>query len=59
MTSTHGSRRSGASAPIKTLTDLRNYNLAHSSRGAIKYGQSKLDISDEMDLERDRARYEQ
>ncbi len=49
----------GASAPLKTLTDLRNYNLAHSSRGAIKYGQSNLDISDEMDLERDRARYEQ
>ena len=48
----------GGSAPIKTLTDLRNYNLAHSSRGAIKYGQSQLDISDEMDLERDRARYE-
>ena len=48
----------GESAPIKTLTDLRNYNLAHSSRGAIKYGQSQLDISDEMDLERDRARYE-
>ena len=48
----------GGAAPIKTLTDLRNYNLAHSSRGAIKYGQSQLDISDEMDLERDRARYE-
>ncbi len=26
-------------------------------RGAIKYGQAQLDISDEMDLERDRARY--
>ena len=49
----------GGSTPIKTLTDLRNYNLAHSSRGAIKYGQSNLDISDEMDLARDRARYEQ
>ena len=48
----------GGSAPLKTLTDLRNYNLAHTSRGAIKYGQSQLDISDEMDLERDRARYE-
>ena len=48
----------GGAAPIKTLTDLRKYNLAHSSRGAIKYGQSQLDISDEMDLERDRARYE-
>ena len=49
----------GGSTPIKTLTDLRNYNLTHSSRGAIKYGQSNLDISDEMDLARDRARYEQ
>jgi amidase len=49
----------GGSAPVKTLTDLRNYNLAHTARGAIKYGQSNLDISDEMDLERDRVRYEQ
>jgi amidase len=49
----------GAAAPLKTLSDLRNYNTAHASRGAIKYGQSQLDISDEMDLERDRARYEQ
>jgi amidase len=48
----------GGSSPIKTLTDLRTYNLGHASRGAIKYGQSQLDISDEMDLERDRARYE-
>ena len=48
----------GAAAPLRTLTDLRTYNRAHASRGAIKYGQSQLDISDEMDLERDRARYE-
>jgi amidase len=48
----------GAAAPLKTLTDLRNYNLAHAARGAIKYGQSQLDISDEMDVARDRARYE-
>ena len=48
----------GAAAPLKTLTDLRNYNTAHASRGTIKYGQSQLDISDEMDLQRDRARYE-
>ncbi|MGH9173880.1 MAG: amidase family protein, partial [Vicinamibacterales bacterium] len=48
----------GAAAPLDTLTDLRNYNTAHASRGAIKYGQSQLDISDEMDLQRDRARYE-
>ena len=49
----------GASAPLKTLTELRNYNITHVSRGTIKYGQSQLDISDEMDLQRDRARYEQ
>jgi amidase len=48
----------GASAPLKTLTDLRTFNTTHASRGTIKYGQSQLDISDEMDLERDRARYE-
>jgi amidase len=48
----------GPSAPVKTLTALRQWNLAHQKAGAIKYGQSRLDISDEMDLERDRARYE-
>ena len=45
-------------APIKTLTELRNFNLARPARGAIKYGQAQLDNSDEMDLEADRARYE-
>jgi amidase len=48
----------GPSAPVKTLTELREWNLAHQKAGAIKYGQSRLDISDEMDLERDRARNE-
>jgi amidase len=48
----------GAAAPVKTLTELRDYNTAHRSRGTIKYGQSQLDISDEMDLQRDRERYE-
>jgi amidase len=48
----------GPSAPVKTLTELREWNLAHAKAGAIKYGQSRLDISDEMDLERDRARNE-
>ena len=46
----------GAAAPIKTLTDLRYFNIANAGRGAIKYGQSLLDISDEMDV--DKARYE-
>ena len=47
----------GPTSPIKTLTELREWNLAHRSDGAIKYGQAQLDISDEVDLERDRARY--
>jgi amidase len=48
----------GAAAPVKSLTELRDFNLAHAKAGAIKYGQSQLDISDEMDLDADRARYE-
>jgi amidase len=48
----------GPSAPVKTLTELRNYNLANQGRGAIKYGQAQLDISDEMNLDADRARYQ-
>jgi amidase len=48
----------GAAAPVKTLAELRAWNLAHATAGTLKYGQSNLDISDEMDVERDRARYE-
>jgi amidase len=48
----------GDAAPLRTLADLRAFNAAHTNRGTIKFGQSQLDISDEMDLERDRARYE-
>ena len=47
----------GRRSPIKTLTELREWNLAHRSEGAIKYGQSQLDISDDVDLVRDRPRY--
>jgi amidase len=46
----------GPSAPVKTLTELREWNTAHAKAGAIKYGQSRLDISDEMDLVADKAR---
>ena len=46
----------GASAPVKSLTELRQWNVAHAKAGAIRFGQSRLDISDEMDLEGDRAR---
>jgi amidase len=48
----------GPAAPVKSLTALREWNKAHEKAGAIKYGQSNLDISDEMDVEKDRARYE-
>ena len=48
----------GPSAPVKTLTALREWNTAHAKAGAIRFGQSRLDISDEMDLEADRARYD-
>ena len=46
----------GAAAPVKTLTDLRTWNREHESEGTLKYGQAQLDISDEMDVIRDRAR---
>jgi amidase len=48
----------GDVAPVKTLTELRLWNVAHQRGGAIKYGQALLDISDEMDVRADRARYE-
>ena len=48
----------GSRAPVKTLTALREFNAAHGGRTAIKYFQAQLDISDEMDVEKDRSRYE-
>jgi amidase len=48
----------GPSAPVKTLSELRQWNLDHIKAGAIKFGQSRIDISDEMDLDADRARNE-
>ena len=48
----------GASAPVKTLTELRQWNVSHAKAGAIRFGQSRLDISDEMDVEADRARFD-
>jgi len=48
----------GAAAPFKSLTELRNWNLAHASAGTLKYGQTSMDISDEQDVVQDRARYE-
>ena len=48
----------GASAPVKTLAELRQFNTANASRGAIKYRQDLLDVSDEMDLAADAFRYQ-
>jgi amidase len=49
----------GPAAPVRTLTELREWNKAHERTGAIKYGQTLLDASDALDLEKDRARYEE
>jgi amidase len=49
----------GPAAPVKSLTELREWNTAHERLGAIKYGQSQLDASDRIDLEKDRAKYEE
>jgi amidase len=46
----------GPAAPVTSLTELRQWNLAHAKAGAIRFGQSRLDISDEMDVARDKAR---
>src|ERR1051326_5050671 len=48
----------GKDAPVKSLTDLREWNRKHEKMGTIKYGQSLLDISDAMDQDLFRARYE-
>jgi amidase len=48
----------GEAAPVKTLTELRQWNVAHQKAGAIKYGQALLDISDEMDVRDDLSRYQ-
>jgi amidase len=48
----------GAAAPFKTLTDLRWFNIDHAAENSMKYGQSRLDISDEIDLVADKARYD-
>ncbi|MDX2141925.1 MAG: amidase family protein [Rhodospirillaceae bacterium] len=50
----------GEAAPVKSLTELREWNLAHAAMGTLKYGQTSMDISDEQDpaSAEDRARYE-
>ena len=49
-------RRRGAAQDADRACATTTPRTRHAGR--IKYGQSQLDISDEMDLERDRARYE-
>jgi len=49
----------GPTAPVKSLTELREWNTAHERLGAIKYGQSQLDAADKIDLEKDRAKYDE
>ncbi len=48
----------GESAPVKSLTELREWNLAHRAAGSMKYEQARLDGADALDLEKDRAAYE-
>ncbi|HLJ50667.1 MAG TPA: amidase family protein [Bryobacteraceae bacterium] len=48
----------GPTAPVKSLTELREWNITHTRAGAIRFGQSNLDVSDEQDVRTDRARYE-
>ena len=49
----------GPAAPVKSLTELREWNTAHERMGAIKYGQANLDLSDKIDLEKDKAKYQE
>lgn len=48
----------GPGAPVKTLTELRAFNVANASRNSMKYAQALLDVSDAVDLNLDRTRYE-
>lgn len=48
----------GSAAPVASLSALRAFNTEHQKGGAIRYGQANLDISDEMDVVQDRARYD-
>ena len=47
----------GDASDIDTLTELMAFNLANAGSNAIKYGQTRFDISEEMNLVADAARY--
>ena len=49
----------GPAAPVKSLAELIEWNTAHEKMGSIKYGQALLIASDKIDLEKDRAKYEE
>lgn len=49
----------GPTAPVKSLTELRQFNTANASQNALRYRQDLLDTSDEMNLTTDLARYTQ
>ena len=51
-------RSLGDAAPVKSLTELREWNRRFEKLGTLKYGQGILDFSDAMDEEIFRARYE-
>ncbi|HEX6178918.1 MAG TPA: amidase family protein, partial [Thermoanaerobaculia bacterium] len=48
----------GDAAPVKSLTELREWNEKNARLGTLKYGQGILDFSDAMDQEIFKARYE-
>ena len=48
----------GTAAPVTSLSELRDWNRDNAMLGTIKYGQARIDISAEVDLDADRARYE-
>ena len=48
----------GDRAPVRSLTALREWNVAHQRGGAMRFGQANLDAADEMELRADRERYE-
>lgn len=49
----------GDSAPVGSLTELRQWNIDNAARGTLRYAQHTMDISDEMDptLPEDQQRY--
>jgi len=48
----------GDQAPFSSLTELRQWNLENEHRGALKYGQARLDGADALDLTADRDTYQ-